>query len=119
MLEKHGLYNRPVGNKSEPIVYSEDMYYNVLQSLDCVDQKRHYNPQNDAISRKLDLLLKRDAKTRGISVNALLATLLTKYAEWDWNAERFGFTELTNQTVRGIVLRRVTLAARVNTKNIA
>jgi superfamily I DNA and RNA helicase len=55
------------------------------------------------ITRKLDSLLRRDAKTKGVSVNALLAQILTKYAEWDRNAEKFGFTSLTEQVFRGIL----------------
>jgi hypothetical protein len=55
------------------------------------------------INRKLDAVLKRDAKSKGISVNALLAQILTKYSEWDRNAEKFGFTNLTEEVFRGIL----------------
>ncbi len=55
------------------------------------------------IIRKMDSLLRRDAKIKGISVNALLSTILTKYSEWDRNAEKFGITSLTEQAFRGIL----------------
>jgi superfamily I DNA and RNA helicase len=55
------------------------------------------------ISRKTDSLLRRDAKIKGISVNALLSSILTKYSEWDRNAEKFGFTSLTKQVFKGIL----------------
>lgn len=55
------------------------------------------------ISRKMDSLLRRDARIKGMSVNALLSTILTKYSDWDRNADKFGYTSLTEQAFKGIL----------------
>ena len=39
-------------------------------------------------------LLERDAAAKGISVNALVTSILTQYAEWDRFAEKFGFVSI-------------------------
>jgi len=47
-------------------------------------------------------LLEQEAKRKGVSVNALLANLITKYSEWDRFAERFGIVSLGRQGFRSI-----------------
>lgn len=47
-------------------------------------------------------MLEEDAKKKGISVNSLLTNLITKYAEWDRYAERFGFVTLGRQGFRSV-----------------
>ena len=42
------------------------------------------------ISKALDSLLRKDAKTKRIPVDALVSSIMTKYAEWDRYNERFG-----------------------------
>jgi hypothetical protein len=41
------------------------------------------------ITHELEDLLQRDAKLKRISVNALISSIMTKYAEWDRFRERF------------------------------
>ncbi len=40
-------------------------------------------------------LLAKDAEAKGISVNALVSSVLTKYAEWDRYVDKFGFVTIT------------------------
>ncbi len=42
----------------------------------------------------MEKLLQKDAEDKRISVNALMNSILSKYAEWDRNVERFGFVSL-------------------------
>ncbi len=42
----------------------------------------------------MERLLQKDAEDKRISVNALMNSILAKYAEWDRNVERFGFISL-------------------------
>jgi hypothetical protein len=52
------------------------------------------------LSSEHDELLEEEAKRKGISVNSLLTKLITKYAEWDRFAERFGYVSITKQGFR-------------------
>ncbi|MGI0084921.1 MAG: hypothetical protein ACREBQ_07555, partial [Nitrososphaerales archaeon] len=54
------------------------------------------------LSMEHDKVLEEDAKKKGISVNSLLTNLITKYAEWDRYAERFGFVTLGRQGFRSV-----------------
>ena len=47
------------------------------------------------IRRSLQQTLERDAEVKGISVNSLVSAVLTRYAEWDRFAEKFGFVTIT------------------------
>lgn len=47
------------------------------------------------IRRSLQQTLERDAEAKGISVNSLVSAVLTRYAEWDRFAEKFGFVTIT------------------------
>jgi hypothetical protein len=42
-------------------------------------------------------ILEQDAKMKGLSVNALLSMMITKYVEWDRYAERFGYVSMTRE----------------------
>ena len=44
---------------------------------------------------EIDALIGRDAEQRGVSVNAIVTSALTRYAEWDRFADRFGFITVT------------------------
>jgi len=55
------------------------------------------------ISQELDELLQKDAKNKRISVNALISTMMTKYAEWDRFADKFGYVTLTSETFKTIL----------------
>jgi hypothetical protein len=46
------------------------------------------------ITQELEDLLQRDAKHKRISVNALISSIMTKYAEWDRFKERFATISL-------------------------
>jgi hypothetical protein len=52
------------------------------------------------LSVEHDKLLEEDAKKKGLSVNSLLTSLITKYAEWDRYAERFGYVSVGRQGFR-------------------
>jgi hypothetical protein len=68
------------------------------------------------ISEDYDETLRRDSKARGLSVNALLSTIIAKHVEWDRYSERFGFLSLSRETFRSIIEatdeKRLDLAAR-------
>ncbi len=53
----------------------------------------------------MDELLKRDAESRGISVNALMSQIFVKYAEWDRLAERFPMISISRQGFRDLMSR--------------
>ena len=54
-------------------------------------------------SDEQDRLLKADAKKRGISVNALLSEIITRYAEWDRFAQRFPMISISRQGFRSLM----------------
>ena len=47
------------------------------------------------IRNSLQKTLEQDAEVQGISVNALVNAILTRYAEWDRFADKFGFITIT------------------------
>jgi hypothetical protein len=49
-----------------------------------------------------DEVLDEEAKRKGVSVNFLLTSIITKYVEWDRFAERFGFVYVTRQGFRSL-----------------
>ena len=55
------------------------------------------------ISKSLDTLLRKDAKTKRITVNALISSIMTKYAEWDRYNERFGVISIKRDAFRSIL----------------
>jgi hypothetical protein len=55
------------------------------------------------ISKALDALLRKDAKTKRITVNALISSIMTKYAEWDRYNERFGVISIKRDAFRSIL----------------
>ena len=55
------------------------------------------------ISKALDTLLRKDAKTKRITVNALISSIMTKYAEWDRYNERFGVISIKRDAFRSIL----------------
>ncbi len=55
------------------------------------------------IPASLETLLRADAESKGISVNALISAALTKYAEWDRFTERFGFVTITKNGYRILI----------------
>ncbi len=55
------------------------------------------------IDQQLDNILQRDAKAKKLSMNALVNTILTRYAEWDRYMEKFGHICLTRDTFKAIL----------------
>ena len=55
------------------------------------------------ISKSLDSLLRKDAKTKRITVNALISSIMTKYAEWDRYNERFGVISIKRDAFKSIL----------------
>ena len=55
------------------------------------------------ISKALDTLLRKDAKTKRITVNALISSIMTKYAEWDRYNERFGVISIKRDAFKSIL----------------
>lgn len=54
------------------------------------------------IPQNLETTLSKDAEAKGLSVNALVSAVLTKYAEWDRYAEKFGFVTITRTGFRAL-----------------
>ncbi len=52
---------------------------------------------------QLDAILREDAKQRGISVNALVNTILRKYVEWDRYVEKYPFSFLPREWLKEIL----------------
>ena len=48
-------------------------------------------------------LLEKDADSKGVSVNALISMIMTKYAEWDRYIERFGGITIKPQAFKEIL----------------
>ena len=55
------------------------------------------------LTRDLDNLLQKDAKSKRISINSLLTSIIVKYAEWDRYAEKFGLVSLTRTDTESIL----------------
>lgn len=55
------------------------------------------------ITKALDNLLRKDAKAKRITVNALISSIMTKYAEWDRYNERFGVISVKRDAFKSIL----------------
>jgi len=55
------------------------------------------------ITPELDEILQKDAQAKRVSVNALLTTILTKYAEWDRYTERFGYMTISKDLFTSVL----------------
>jgi len=55
------------------------------------------------ITQELDDLLRKDAKDKNTSVNALAYSILTKYAEWDRFFEKLRFITMAEEVFRHIL----------------
>ena len=51
----------------------------------------------------INSLLEKDADSKGVSVNALISMIMTKYAEWDRYIERFGGITIKPQAFKEIL----------------
>ena len=55
------------------------------------------------IPKNLIPALESEAEARGISVNAVVTSLIAKYENWDRFAERFRFVALTDELIKGLL----------------
>jgi hypothetical protein len=55
------------------------------------------------ISRQLDRLLEKDATDKRVSINSLISSIITKYAEWDRYAESLRFVSIPPDGLRLII----------------
>jgi len=55
------------------------------------------------ISEELDAILEKDAKSQRISVNALISSIMAKYAEWDRFTGRFGHISIPTTLFRAFL----------------
>jgi hypothetical protein len=55
------------------------------------------------ITKELDDLIRQEAKGAGVTVNGLISSILTKYAEWDRYADRFGFVTVPRDGFRTLI----------------
>jgi hypothetical protein len=55
------------------------------------------------IPNYINVLLEKDAEFKGVSVNALISMIMTKYAEWDRYIERFGGITIKPQAFKEIL----------------
>ena len=55
------------------------------------------------ISRQLDSFLEKDATDKRVSINSLISSIITKYAEWDRYMESLGFVSIPPDGLRLIV----------------
>jgi hypothetical protein len=55
------------------------------------------------IPEELDDLLQNDAKSKRTTVNALITTIMMRYAEWDRFADRFGVVSLSSDLFSALI----------------
>jgi len=55
------------------------------------------------IPEELEKILAKDAETKGLSVNALVASILTKYSQWDRYADKFGLVTISRVGLRSMI----------------
>lgn len=55
------------------------------------------------ISKELDVQIQQEAESEGVTVNALITSILKRYADWDRYAERFGFVTLPREGFRSLI----------------
>jgi hypothetical protein len=52
------------------------------------------------LSHAEEEILRREAKAKGVTFNALVSTLITRFIEWDRFADKYGFIALPRQSFR-------------------
>jgi hypothetical protein len=75
------------------------------------------------VSSKLAANLQREARERRVSVNSLVSSILERYNEWDMMAEKFGFVQISCETLQqllnGLEDRELARIAREAGKNVS
>lgn len=52
---------------------------------------------------ELEEIIAKDAEAKGLSVNALVASILTKYSRWDRYADKFGLVTITRVGLQAMI----------------
>jgi len=55
------------------------------------------------LTESLNSTLESDARLLGVSVSSLVSSILTRYAEWDRLAQKFGFVSVDKEILRSIL----------------
>ena len=66
-------------------------------------QRKRIVARTVRITQELDDLLRKDAEEKNTSVNALMYSILTKYAEWDRFLERLRFITIAEEVFRHLL----------------
>ena len=53
--------------------------------------------------REMAQIIRKDAESRGLSVNALTLRILTRYTEWDRFTQKIGFVSMQREMLRAII----------------
>src|SRR5215218_10840804 len=81
-------------------------YYNVVL---CVHNTMSSRTRQKTVTRTiripshLDAIIHKDSKEKRSTANALISSILTKYAEWDRYTESFGFISLPRSDLKIIM----------------
>lgn len=59
-------------------------------------------PRSFRLPPHLRTLLEKEAQEKGVSMNSLVTSILTRYVEWDRYADRFGFVTISRAGLRSI-----------------
>lgn len=70
------------------------------------------------ISEELDRLIQKDAKEKRTSVNAMVAGMLEKYAEWDRFTAKYGFVSCSQDLFRSLLASSVEEELVKNAKHL-
>jgi hypothetical protein len=68
----------------------------VREGLDMTGKRKKTILRTIRLSEEVDSLLERDARDQGISTNALVGKIMTRYMEWDRVVEKLDFVSFSN-----------------------
>ena len=75
-----------------------------MESHGSTKRKRKSVLRVSRITEDMDRLLQKDAEEKGTSVNALINSIFTRYAEWDRYAARFGYVSIGKDLLVSILV---------------
>lgn len=78
------------------------MCYNVISNTMARDARKTVL-KSIRMTEADEAVLQKDAEAKGITFNALVSSLITRYVEWDRLAERYGFIALPRQSYRYLI----------------
>jgi hypothetical protein len=70
---------------------------------DSTSKKRKSVLRTIRITEDQDEVLRKDSKSSGLYVNALLSTIITKYVEWDRFSDRFGSVSFSKEVFKSLI----------------